>query len=1032
MKNNDVELIHRILDGDETAFSTLIEKYQKQVHALAWRKIGDFHIAEEITQDAFLKAYQKLATLKKPQRFAGWLYVIATRCCQAWLRKKQIPTESLEEIDSEKMQPEAYSKYVAEQEAEATAEVQRQVVKKLLATLPESERTVITLHYFGEMTCEKMSEFLGVSANTIKSRLRRARNRLKKEEPMIREAISNFQISPNLTKNIMQEITRLKSAAPSGSKPLVPWVIGAASTVLIVLMLGIGSQYLARFQRPYSLDAQTDMTVEFVDAPVVLNLDTQPGVRNHTRERSDIPDRNSSTNQNPDTTQFAAAQIDETGERTNSKQQWLQINAPSAAGPVWSLSATLEGEIYAVFDYAGICKITSDGETWQLLTPMKGGGYSSTAHIAKWNNTLYFTPGDELLVSTDEGKTWESVDSPIGEGRGYYDFVFTDQAFYLRDGRGGIFCSNDAGKSWKKISPDNWYGPRHLVSIRNILIANNSGGSFTGLYRFIDNKWEHLQLPVPVGVGSIRSVVATENNLYVMVVARSSSVDEKMKRQNHQKQERSWWIFRSTDMGDSWTDITPTDAWSLVGSPPLLTLVAVKDTVLVIGKHDVSVARSIDSGNTWTYEKNTGISQTGYRGFASVMHAVALNESTFYVGGTSGIHRSTDGGKSWHRFNTGLSSRVDKIFAFKEKKNDLPVLYAITESKYDAGDLVKSTDGGKSWKIVDVASHIKESDRDAPYKEALLPRIVTIQASDGVLYAKGETYGESYKTLIYRISDDGNTLIPIEGMPAFNSQKLYDELNKLQQGFADSSINWPPDKTLIENLQKTYVGSSEFMKEAAMAPGSELLQRGLQGTFAVSGNTFYMEYNHKLFRWKLGEKEWYDTGVEETTELTVVKKNMYLEIAVFGETVYVRTRNGDLIQSIDGGDTWKDITPQFIANLKSPIFRPPIRDIVFAGSKVYVATHEGVITSNDGKNWCVINNEAGEPVIMAQLAANNTTLYGVSTTNSVYRLESDSGSWKQVTDEVQQTPINSLAVDGNTLYVGTSWRGVLRFDLEKL
>ena len=287
MKNNDVELIHRILDGDDTAFSSLVGKYQKQVHALAWRKIGDFHIAEEITQDTFLKAYQKLASLKKPHRFAGWLYVIATRCCQAWLRKKQIQTESLEELDSDELEPEAYSRYVAEQEAKAIAETQRQVVKKLLATLPESERTVITLHYFGEMTCEKMSEFLGVSANTIKSRLRRARNRLKKEEPMIREAISNFQISPNLTENIMKEIARLKPGAPTGGKPLVPWAIAASSVVLIVLMLGIGSQYLARFQKPYSLDAQSERTVELIDAPIVQNLETKPNVLIQQGERSD-------------------------------------------------------------------------------------------------------------------------------------------------------------------------------------------------------------------------------------------------------------------------------------------------------------------------------------------------------------------------------------------------------------------------------------------------------------------------------------------------------------------------------------------------------------------------------------------------------------------------------------------------------------------------------------------------------------------------------------------------------------------------
>lgn len=83
MKNKDVALIHDILAGDETAFVSLVEKYRKQVHALAWRKIGDFHIAEEITQDTFLKVYQKLSTLKDPNQFSGWLYVIATNQCRA-------------------------------------------------------------------------------------------------------------------------------------------------------------------------------------------------------------------------------------------------------------------------------------------------------------------------------------------------------------------------------------------------------------------------------------------------------------------------------------------------------------------------------------------------------------------------------------------------------------------------------------------------------------------------------------------------------------------------------------------------------------------------------------------------------------------------------------------------------------------------------------------------------------------------------------------------------------------------------------
>ena len=83
MKNDDVELIQRVLAGDENAFTELVKKYQKPVHTLAWCKIGDFHIAEEITQDTFLKVYQKLHTLKDPNRFSGWLYVITARRCYA-------------------------------------------------------------------------------------------------------------------------------------------------------------------------------------------------------------------------------------------------------------------------------------------------------------------------------------------------------------------------------------------------------------------------------------------------------------------------------------------------------------------------------------------------------------------------------------------------------------------------------------------------------------------------------------------------------------------------------------------------------------------------------------------------------------------------------------------------------------------------------------------------------------------------------------------------------------------------------------
>ena len=297
MKNNDVELIHRILAGDDTAFASLVKKYQKQVHALAWRKTGDFHIAEDITQDTFLKAYQNLSTLKDLNQFSGWLYVITANQCCAWLRKRRIETEPLEDTDIDVIEGAAYSKYIAAEQAKGSIETQREVVKKLLSKLKESDRTVITLYYFGEMTCEEISRFLGVSTSAIKSRLSRARQRLKKEEPMIREALSNFQISANLTDNIMREVTNLQPPAPSGSNPFMPWLLATSASVLIMLLFGIGSRYLARFQQPYSLDAQSEMTVELIDAPIVQDIDAKPDIRNLVGENSDIPGKGNGNKQ---------------------------------------------------------------------------------------------------------------------------------------------------------------------------------------------------------------------------------------------------------------------------------------------------------------------------------------------------------------------------------------------------------------------------------------------------------------------------------------------------------------------------------------------------------------------------------------------------------------------------------------------------------------------------------------------------------------------------------------------------------------
>ena len=991
MKHDDAKLIQRVLAGDDTAFSVLVRKYQKPVHALAWRKIGDFHIAEEITQDTFLKAYEKLTMLKEPQRFLSWLYVIATNLCKAWLRKKRLRTQSLENTENMTLEKATYSGYVISENEQTAVEAQREVVKTLLAKLQESERTIVTLRYFGEMSSAEIGEFLGVSANTVRSRLRRAQQRLKREEPMIREALEHFQITPNLTENIMREVSRLKPAAPSGGKPFVPWVIGVSTLAVVLLMLGIGNQHLSRFQRPYSFDATSEMTVEIIEAPVVLNLETKPDVRTQIGN-SVVSNKNNGAGQHPDEVLFAAAQAE--GENVSvSKQEWIQAE-PVKGSRAQILHVTPERELYTLSD-DNLYKLQDDGKQWQHIsdiTPLYTS-WKNNPPIAKWENTLYILPSNNLFASKDEGKTWNFVYS-WSEYQAPIDLVLTEQAFYIAF-KDGIFRSKDADKTWEAIHDG--LGDIHaFVAVQNMVFA----GTDTGFYRWNADSWQRLQFPVSV---KIHSVAATAENLYVVAELNQGQV---LKKAQH-----TWWILRSTDLGNSWTDITPTNAWSVKGSPALIKLVAVDATFLAIGQ---GIVRSTDSGNTWMPLQTL-------KGFPSI--AAALNESTFYVSNwDDGLQRSTDGGKSWHAINVNRQSQIDNLIAVRrtDKGSNMPmVLYAKVEGK-----IVKTEDRGKSWKFIQT-----EIPKARP-ERAEAPFITQIVKSGGTTYVKGgDSYGDGSrdsmgdgKTRIYHVSDGSDTLMPVQGMPIFTALPLRYHLS----GRRTNSFDLPEaEEAFIEQLQRSVPGAIQFFKQLAQWDPQQpdiYVKLGFHGPFAVSGDTFYMEYNFKLFRWKLGDAEWQDTRLEETVELTLDIAEQDLQLAVSGDTVYVGKRDGHLVVSSNRGDNWLDLTSILPFPVKT------FKEIVFVGPTVCVATDAGVVASIEGKYWRTLTNTAGTCLIMEHLAVDGTTLYGITPETGVYRLES--GTWKQIISRIPDN-VTSLAVDGNTLYVGTENSGMLHFNLEK-
>ncbi|MYC77375.1 sigma-70 family RNA polymerase sigma factor [Candidatus Poribacteria bacterium] len=404
MVTDDVQLIRRILSDDDEAFSILVQKYQKSVHALVWRKVNDFHYAEEITQDTFLQAYKKLSTLKNPNQFAGWLYVIANRLCINWLQRHKPAMQSLEDTPMEEIEESAYNHYAAEQrEAEGT-KYRYEIVQKLLSKLPESERTVVTLYYLGEMTAKEISKFLGVSVNTITSRLRRARERLQKDqERLVQEVLGGVQLSSNLTENIMRQIADVKPIPPPVAKPLLPWGAFGIATLLVALLLGATGQYLVRFQRPYSFDAVSEPTIEIIDTFIVLDVDSKPDLRNQVG-RATSADKNVGAGLQASETRTVS---DTQGNSLRfSTAQWTQkADMPTVRANF--ATAVVDGEIFAIggqiraetdeFGELALSKVEMydpETDTWERKADMPTARSAASTSVV--DGKIYAIGGEEV------------------------------------------------------------------------------------------------------------------------------------------------------------------------------------------------------------------------------------------------------------------------------------------------------------------------------------------------------------------------------------------------------------------------------------------------------------------------------------------------------------------------------------------------------------------------------------------------------------------------------------------------------------
>ena len=169
--------IERVLKGDTNAFSHLINKYKDMVFTLVIKIVKNQEDAEEVAQDSFIKAYQKLDSFKGQSKFSTWLYTIAYRNALTKVRKKKLETTDIDSyvIDNHKDDHE-----FPQIEAIKNNE-QEKYVKQAIDNLGETDSLLITLFYLNDNSIEEIQEITEMSQSNVKVRLFRARKRLYKE-----------------------------------------------------------------------------------------------------------------------------------------------------------------------------------------------------------------------------------------------------------------------------------------------------------------------------------------------------------------------------------------------------------------------------------------------------------------------------------------------------------------------------------------------------------------------------------------------------------------------------------------------------------------------------------------------------------------------------------------------------------------------------------------------------------------------------------------------------------------------------------
>lgn len=185
----DQYYIDLILEGDQNSFSVLVERYQTLVYTVVYRMVKNRELAEEVSQDTFVKAFTSLSKFRGESKFSSWLYTIAYRKSLDAIKvsKRMVTSEIIEEIS------EGEIGLVNDAMAYLQDKERKKIISDSILKLPEDEAAIVTLYYFEEKSVKEIVEIVGLTADNVKIKLYRSRKKL--------YSILKYYISPEISAN---------------------------------------------------------------------------------------------------------------------------------------------------------------------------------------------------------------------------------------------------------------------------------------------------------------------------------------------------------------------------------------------------------------------------------------------------------------------------------------------------------------------------------------------------------------------------------------------------------------------------------------------------------------------------------------------------------------------------------------------------------------------------------------------------------------------------------------------------------------